>query len=270
MNIADCSDLVNASLSALKEGFEVSRDKGTCHIRTPFQRRDGDLFEIFAEGNEQSGIRVSDNGATLDFLDLSGIPTDRSRAFKRLLSEVEKAHDVRLQQGEIVSHANSIDLVGETILRVLAAMNDLSQFELTRRQREPQSFEDLVAGELVGRGVSYAHSAILGGEVRPRQFTFYANSERNIVIEPLQARSQSRAVERANHLIVDVMDVWKRNANLAAIAVVDDVRDVWRANAIPDLEGFGINVVAWSKRHDQLPMMLDNPRRGPSQMFYRQ
>ena len=264
MNLADCAFLVDETLSAFRQGFDVSQGDGVCRVVTPFQRRDGDQFEIVArpEGSEGWPIRVTDDGATLDYLDLNGIHTDRNRALDRLVGEVVRAHGIQVLQGEIVVYVSRAEEVGAAVLRVLAAMNDLSQFELTRRQREPQTFQDMVAGELVGLGVGYEREVTLPGDVRSRSFRFYINGQRQIILEPLQARDSTRAVERAKSLIVDVMDVWKRQSSLAAVAVLDDQRDVWRDRAIPDLAGFGINTVEWSQRHSQLQPLIENPRRG--------
>lgn len=251
----DCTEIVDAALSRFRQGFEVSQEDGGCRVLSPFIRRDGDPFELVVH-ETRGEYNVSDEGDTLEFLQLSGINTRKNTALDRLVAEVASAHRVTITGGSIVAHARDNEEVGDAVARVLAAMNDLSQFELTRRSVPPRTFDALVEGELVGQGVAYENRVKRRGQVREREFRFGINGQRNMVIEPLRALSPSRAVELAAVLIVSVEDVWKVDPNLTAVAVLDDQRDVWSSRALPDLRGNRIGIVRWSNRHDELPAAL--------------
>ncbi len=257
----ECAQLVDQSLAKLRGGFEVSTSDDACRVITPFLRRDGDRFEITVR-SLGVGFWVSDEGDSLDYLELSGINT-RTKTFERLVTEVKKAHHVDIERGAIVVRASNPNEVGDAIVRAIAAMNDLSQFELTRRERTPQAFTELVEAELVGLSTPYEPRVVKQGAVRPRPFAFGINGRLNVVIEPLSATSSTSAVQAADVLIVSVLDVWKVDPTIGALAVVDDRRAVWDDRALPDLEGNGLTVVRWSRRHAEMSNAIKEPKRGP-------
>jgi len=261
MEVADCSELVDAAVAHLRLGFQTARENGVCRVLSPIVRRDGDPFEVFVHPAGDT-FEVTDEGDTLEFLQLSGIHTRKNRALDKLIAEVAKAHNVSLRRGAIVATGATTEQVGEAIVHVVAAMNDVSQFELTRRSIPPRTFDTLVEGELVGQNVPYENRVAYRGEIRERTFRFGINGAHRIVIEPFSVRSSTRAVELAAVLIVGVEDVWRREPQLAAVAVLDDRTDVWSKAAVPDLSGSGINVVRWSSRHEELPLAISSPRRG--------
>ena len=257
----DCSEIVDAALSRLRSDFETSDADVMCRVLSPLERRDGDRFELVVR---QIGDRfqVSDDGDTFDYLQLSGVKTRRNRALENLTSEVVTAHDVQLINGAIVVDSRQGD-VGDAIFRVLAAMNDLSQFELNRRVIPPRTFDTLVEGELVGQGVSYQKRIQHQGEIRQRTFRFGINGQRHIVVEPLSARSASRAISLAAVPPGKGGVVWGRVPRRASLACVEDPRDdVWRERSLPDLRGSWVNVVQWAHRHEQLPSAFSEPLRG--------
>ena len=260
MNAYECADYVEATLSALRTGFETKRVDGSCRIYTPLLRRDGDSFVLHVQ-LVGDAVEISDDGATMDYLEMSGVKTRRNRAFERLVGEVLRAHYVELLEGRLVSYASTLAEAGIAAPRLLAAMNDISQYELTRRERAPTSFPQQVEAELVGLSVPYDKGATLRGSIRDRSFQFFANGRRNLILEPLQANTSARASQVADVLIVSVEDVWQEMPRVGAVAILDDSRQVWQP-ALADLAGFGINVVMWSQRHDTLWGALEDPRRG--------
>lgn len=261
MEINECSSLVDSALAKLRSDFAVSTEDGGCRVVAPILRRDGDPFEVLVrvEGDQ---FVVSDEGDTFDYLQLSGIKTRKNRALERLVSEIRSAHEVTFEQGAVVVRAEDIESVGSAIVRAIAAMSDISQFELTRREAPPRTFDALVEGELVGQNVPYQPRVTYEGAVRERSFRFGINGSRKTVVEPLRAPNSSRAGELAAVLIVNVEDVWRRNPELAAIAVIDDRTAVWSERAVPDLTISGLNVVRWSLRHQELGPALASPQRG--------
>lgn len=260
--VEDCTAYVDSTLRRLRKGFEVVPENSGCRVIAPLLRRDGDPLEVVVLPQEDRFV-VSDDGDTIDYLQLSGVNTRRNRAFDRLLSEVRSAHEVSVDRGAISSEASELATVGDAIVRVLAAMSDLSQMELARREMPPRTFDALVEGELVGQGLPYEPRVNYRGAIRERTFRFGINSSRKVVVEPMRAQTSSRAVELAAVLIVSVEDVWNVDPGVAAIAVLDDRRDVWSERALPDLAGRGLNVVRWSERHNQFGPAVESPRRAP-------
>jgi hypothetical protein len=261
MTTNGCAPMVERAISRLRDGFVAKPYGAGCRLITPLLRRDGDSFEVTVEPTVD-GFLVHDEGESLDYLQLSGIGIRGNRSFERLVTEVQSAHRVLLSRGALTAKVTDESQVGDAVVRILAAMNDITQFELTRRERPPETFDSLVEGELVGLGLPYDTGVVKKGATRDRAFAFGIDSQRNTVIQPLTAGSSHRAVEVADVLIVSTLDVWRIDKTLGAIAIVDDKRNVWEDRALPDLLANGLTVVRWSRRHSEMLPAVTEPRRG--------
>ena len=73
-----CSQLASEYIAHLGGQFSTAKDDDACVIVTPFERPDGDYFELAVRQYTDNTIRVSDDGDTLDYLYVSGLSLSRN------------------------------------------------------------------------------------------------------------------------------------------------------------------------------------------------
>ena len=216
-----CASVVSQYIQRLQADFEATKSDNGCFLLTPFERPDGEGIELKLESLPNGNIRISDMGDTISYLFVNGLPLGKPVMDR--VKYIAAKHAVSFEHSTIqaeIRPESAGDALHELIQAVLAA-TDLIQ---TRQSRPPRRVKlDIHIESLIKRsGATYETNYKVPGAHEKHEFRFRINSGRNLLLQPIAARSASKAHNLAERWAYRFMDVIRSNAKWRPIAVLDD------------------------------------------------
>lgn len=236
---------VRRYLQQLQAGFRACGAEDKCVTVTPFRRPDGEMVEVELKLLPGGRIRLTDMGDSIGYLHINGLTLTRS-----VLQDTRKLcrrYGVSLERYELVTEVDTEAGAGErlhALIQSALAVTDLIQ---KRRPVNRLLFDDVVEVFLVGHRAVYDSNYRVEGEGLPHTVRFRVDSNRNILIQPLSALSETVAFSWAERWAYRFGDIRRRNASWKPYVVLDDRGDragVWTPRTLIPLRT-DATVVPW-------------------------
>ena len=246
-------DIVDTYLKWLSNEFETkSSDRGRI-LMTPFELPDGTGITLELETLPNGNILISDMGDTLGYLFVNGLTLDKSVTDKA--SFISKRHGVTFK-GSFLCVETKPEDAGRAIhelIQTVISVTDLIHLRHTRTTRKIK-FDNEVEAFIIRSGVTYDADYQVEGAREKHNFRFYVNSDRNLLIQPLTASTESAALELVEHWAYRFRDTVQSEESWHPVAVLDDSGspEIWSNLALAPIKQYAI---PWSHK-DKLAQLL--------------
>lgn len=232
----------------LSAQFEVYEQGGVCFVVTPFLRHDNDPVTLRIGDGADGSVLVTDDGATVDYLRLSGYAVRRNASFQKYMWNIRQSFGVKIEDEEILLEVPDSDFA-MALAAVARAAQHVSYLIYRRRARGTVRFEERVEIELIGVGAAYTRDFTVQGQTGPRRFSFFVNGGGNALLQPLSGTSRDALMSKAERLLFHIMDVKEASSGYRFFPILDDTgraADLWSATMLAPLETYSDGVIRWS------------------------
>lgn len=225
---------------------EVEGDEEWVRIVTPHLDRHNDCIQFYARHVEH-GLLLTDDGATIEDLSLSGCKLDSPKR-KRLLETTLAGFGVQLQGEDLVVHATSenFPLKKHNLLQAMLSVNDL--FYLAAPHVAGLFYEDVVSW-LDASEIRYTPKVKFTGKSGyDHMFDFVIPKFRNVPERIIQAVTNPKK-DTAEALVfrwLDTKDTREQGSKLYVL--LNDMERHVSPNVIDAFQNYDANPVLWSER----------------------
>ena len=236
----------------LKEKTIISDNasSGWVEVSTPFTGLFNDTLDIYVK-KQGKKIIFSDDGNTLNNLELSGMEVSRSPKRKELLDRILINYGVKLINSELTIEATEKDFPQKK-LNLLSAISEANDLYFLAKHTVASVFKEDVKSYLNEQEIIYTPHFISKGSTG-LEFTFdfqiaYRNTE--IVIKSFNS------INKLNlpHFLFTWEDIKKVRArqtekNVIGLALINDIDRTINDEYTDALENKGAKYIFWSQRH---------------------
>ena len=250
-------DIVDTYLKWLSNEFETMPSDNGCFLMTPFEMPDGTGITLELETLTDGNILINDMGDTLGYLFVNGLTLSKSVMDKA--NFIAKCHGVTYE-GSFLTIETKPDEVGRAVhemIQTVISVTDLIQLRPTKSTRK-MKFDNEVTAFVIRSGVTYDADYQVKGTREKHNFRFHINSDRNLLIQPLTASTESAALKLAERWAYHFQDTVQAEENWYPIAVLDDHNgtEIWTPQALGPIQEYAI---LWSQK-DKLAQLLAGNR----------
>lgn len=245
------SGIVNDYYLWLKnETFYTEVNDNISRISLPFLDHNNDYTEVYIINGLNGDFRISDDGETLNTLELDGVSMTSSR--KLIVERILASHGCHMEHNEIFIFANkdNISIKKHMLVQCLLKIGDL--YALASSNIKSFFAED-VAEFLDENGIRYTPNPMfIGKSDFPCQFDF---------VIPKSKRKPERIIKTFNSLDNErakiLMFSWEdtkltRPIGSNLYALINDSEKIAKKIVTNSLAQYGIKTVEWSHRSDYI------------------
>lgn len=238
----------------LKDNTTHSLDEvtGWGVITTPFVGVFNDMIEIYCK-KEGDTILLSDDGATLQNLQLAGVSLTRSQNRREMMASVLRNYGITLSNDTELTTKATMDTFAQKKHNMLAALIELSEFETLAETATVPYFKEEVRDYFDQQGLVFTPQFIAKGKTG-LDFSFdfqIAHRKSELVIKSFNTLSKSNI---SSFLFGwDDVRVIRRETSkkdLLGVAIVNDVDGALKPELLSALENREAQVLLWSQRDE--------------------
>ena len=244
--------LMDEYYAFIKEKTLISDSEGSewVEVSTPFTGLFNDTIDIFIK-KVGSKFILSDDGATMRNLGLSGMEISRSPKRKEILDRILINYGVRLEGGELITESNEKEFP-QNKLNILSAISETNDMYFLARHTVSSVFRDDVKEFLDEQELIYTPHFISKGSTG-LEFTFdfqIAYKSTEIVLKSFNSINKMNLP----HFLFtwdDIKKVRERQTqkNVVGMAVINDVDREVNDEYLEALDKYGAKYILWSERH---------------------
>ena len=256
MNIEKLCDSIRTTLPPLFECSSAPHEG--MRVRTPLMYPDGGMVDVFVV--EKDGhYHVTDFGETLGWLRMQSLSKKRSPKQNRMVHDTCQTLGVELYRGQLILRSETVNILGESILRLAQAAVRVSDLWFTLRTRAVETVMDEVNEWLLEKEIPFDRGVKLNGRSgRNWTIDYQTHTDyRTSLIFLLSTGSSGAARRISEHVLagcVDLNYLKTSQPHLGVISLFDDTEDVWREEDFRLVEQHS-EIALWS-RPDELERIL--------------
>ena len=256
MNIEKLCDSIRTTLPPLFECSSAPHEG--MRVRTPLMYPDGGMVDVFVV--EKDGhYHVTDFGETLGWLRMQSLSKKRSPKQNRMVHDTCQTLGVELYRGQLILRSETVNILGESILRLAQAAVRVSDLWFTLRTRAVETVMDEVNEWLLEKEIPFDRGVKLNGRSGRHWVVDYQTrtNDRTSLIFLLSTGSSGAARGITEHVLagcVDLNYLKTSQPHLGVISLFDDTEDVWREEDFRLVEQHS-EIALWS-RPDELERIL--------------
>lgn len=242
----------------LREKTIVTVDKqtGWSEITTPFQGLFNDNIQLYAKLEEDKLI-LSDDGLTLENLELVGSPVLRSPKRKEWMEMIFLNYGITLRENELIT-IGTVKEFNQKKLNLLSAISEISDMAMLAKHTVSSAFRIDVKTYLDEQNAIYTPQFIAKGNTG-LEFTFdfqIAGRQKELVIKSFNSLNKMNV---PNFLFAwdDIKPAREKisGKELKGLAIVNDMDKEIKKEFLDALESKGADYILWEKRF--LPEMQE-------------
>lgn len=235
-----------------KTHTKFDSETGWSRISTPFNGLFNDSIEIYAK-EENGVILLSDDGITVENLELCGVSLSRSSKRKEWVDFIKRNYGISLSDsGELFTEA-TLDNFPQKKHNLICAVSEISSLEVTAQHTVESFFREDVRAMLDDLGLIYTPQFIAKGNTGI-DFTFdfqIAGKGQETVIKTFNSLNKMNV---PNFLFGwdDVKDARKKASgkDLHGLAIINDNKDINR-DFLTAITSKGADYILWSEKDMQ-------------------
>lgn len=245
-------DSISKYYKWLKEKTVAKQDEqsGWVAVSTPFLGLFNDPIEIYMK-MEGDNILLSDDGATLSNLELSGASVTRSPKRKEWMEFILLNYGVNIENGELFVKANSQDFPQKKH-NLICAISEITDMDITAKHMVSSLFREDVKMLLDEQEIIYTPQFITKGTTGI-EFTFdfqIAGKEKELVLKSFNSLNK---INVPNFLfsLDDIKPVRERTSGkqLQSLAIINDVEKDIKPEFVHALQSKNTDIFYWSERN---------------------
>ena len=250
-------DIVDTYLKWLSKEFETKPSDSGHFLMTPFEMPDGTGITLELETLPNGNILIKDMGDTLGYLFVNGLTLDKSVMDKA--NFIAKCHGVTFE-GSFLTIETKPEDAGRALHELIQATLEITNLIHLRRTKKSRriKFDNQVEAFIIRSGVTYDADYQVEGTREKHNFRFYVNSERNLLIQPLTASTESAALKLAERWAYHFKDATQSKENWHPVAVLDDSvsSEIWSSLALAPIKQYAI---LWSHKDTLAKLLAGSP-----------
>lgn len=245
-------DSISKYYKWLKEKTVAKQDEqsGWVAVSTPFLGLFNDPIEIYMK-MEGENILLSDDGATLSNLELSGASVTRSPKRKEWMEFILLNYGVTIENGELFVKANLQDFPQKKH-NLICAISEITDMEITAKHIVSSLFREDVKMLLDEQNIIYTPQFITKGTTGI-EFTFdfqIAGKEKELVLKSFNSLNK---INVPNFLfsLEDIKPVREKTSGkqLQSLAIINDIEKDIKPELINALQSKNTEIFYWSERN---------------------
>lgn len=251
-------NFINSYLKWLKESIEQYQiNENTFRITLPFLNKDNDMVDLYIIRQNDDSFLITDDGATLNDLELSGFDALSSPKKARLLESILIAHGVRCDKDNALTincTAKDLALKKHMLAQCMVKVSDM--FYLSRSKVQSLFLED-VQQYLDDNKIRYVPNVDVVGKSRlPTHYDFIIGRTENAperlikVINKLDSTTAKTIIFAWN----DTRDLRAKDSRLYAF--IQDTDKSVSKYGIDALREYAIKPALWTKRKNFIESLI--------------
>lgn len=245
-------DSINQYYSWLRDKTSYKKDEqsGWCAITTPFFGLFNDPIEIYMKMSDDNSIILSDDGLTLENLELAGVSIKRSPKRKEWLDYILLNYGITLDGDELKIVATATNFAQKKH-NLICAISEITDMEVMAKHVVASLFKEDVRAYLDEQEKIYTPEYIMKGSTG-LDFTFdfqIAGRSNEVVIKSFNSLNK---INVPNFLFgwEDIKGVREKisGKELKSLAVINDTNKDVRDEFISAFEKKGTDYIVWSER----------------------
>ena len=224
-------------------------------IQTPFLYPDGDIIDVFFQGEGNIGT-LTDLGETSRWLRMQTITQKQSHKHLQLIADICLTHNIEFYQGMLMARVIHPQDFADTITRLCQCMLRMSDLWFTFRNKIGESIADDVEDLLQEKNIAFNRSPkILGRSAKSWRPDFQTRGkEHSSFVRVLSTGSRAVAREMVFQSTAMWHDLSYLNVGKEAIQFIslfDDTVDVWNQEDIELVDSLS-DIAYWSQADEFL------------------
>jgi Domain of unknown function DUF1829/Domain of unknown function DUF1828 len=246
----EIQSLIDKYIAWLRDKTTLRNIRDGCvEITTPYLDRHNDYLQIYAQ-KSNGGIILSDDGYTIDDLELSGCNLESKKRFD-LLKQTLNGFGIQLKDNRILeahASAENFALRKHNLVQAMLAVNDL--FYLAAPMVENLFFEDVISWLELSDIRFTPKVKFTGKSGYDYLYDFVIPKSKSQPERILQAvnRPTKDSAQRVILAWIDTKEV--RSAESKAYAMLNDSENSVPPSVIDALRNYDVNPVLWSHREE--------------------
>ncbi len=230
--------------------YNCSQIEQYVRIQTPFLYPDGDIIDIFFQGEGDIGT-LTDLGETLRWLRMQTVTQRQSRKQQQLIEDICLTHNIEFFQGMFMARVKHPEDFVDAITRLCQCMLRVSDLWFTFRNKMGESIVEDVEDLLRENNIAFDRNPkILGRSSKPWRPDFQTRGkEHSSFVRVLSTGSRAVARDMVLHSTAMWYDLSHFKVGKEAIEFIslfDDTVDVWNQEDIQLVESLS-DIAYWSR-----------------------
>jgi hypothetical protein len=241
------TDLKNAYSTWLNQQFTFRDLKGAIEITTPFLDRNNDRIQLYViqDGN---GLIITDDGITINELDMSGIDINNSPKRKELLDYIVNGYGIKCENNNLFVHATKTNFPQKkhSLIQAVMSVNDMF---MTNRETVSGIFLEEVQMFLESKDVRFTPNISFNGKSGlVHNFDFVIPKYKNAP-ERILKTFNSPSKEKTEAMLFAWADTkLNRSDNSVLYAFLNDFERKINDTILNALQEYNVKPVLWSQR----------------------
>lgn len=258
--MATTNQLVNNYIDFFKEKFIIEHLDGADEIITPFTDNLNDFISVYIERNDDGTLTLTDNGNTIDELELLGLEWN-TKTRKKMLNSILINYGVELDENNrmfIRSTESDFSIKKHGFIQAILKVNDLL---FTKRSNVINLFNDEVWDFLYEHEFGGSENIDMTGKsglVYKVDYTLGATKKRPEIIMQFMNRPSFDSITTQEYIYQDISEVrmTRSKKSLDYFVIVNDIE-----NSIPNkvetvIQNSNLKLIRWSNK-DELLSLVD-------------
>jgi hypothetical protein len=240
-------NLIDSYLNWLKEKINYKEINGFYEITTPFLNHINDNIQFYLKRDEKNHIYMTDDGDTLDNLELAGIDINQP-ARKKELESILNGFGVKLKGRELHTIATpaTFPMRKNNFIQAILAIDDL---HILSSPKVEQFFLEDVTNFLEQNKVRYSRNIILQGKSTfHHKFDFLIPHSNNTPEKIIKAVPNPKKQNIIAHLFA--FEDTKAARENEGIMILNDSEKEVAPDVIQAIEEYGIYDFSWKNREE--------------------
>lgn len=234
-----------------KTSYKEDTSTGWYKITTPFLGLFNDPIEIYLKKDDDK-IKLSDDGVTIESLELCGVDIARSPKRKEWVEFIKRNYGIDIAGKELVTIA-SLDNFAQKKHNLVCAIEELCSLEMTAKHTISAMFREDVKNLLIEQDMIFTPQFIAKGSTGI-EFTFdfqIAGRKNETVIKTFNTLNKLNVP----NFLFSWEDI-KANREqisgkeLKGLAIVNDADNAIKHEYLTALESKGADFILWSERYN--------------------
>jgi len=240
-------ELITEQMGLLYRGSQIGQ---YIRIQTPFLYPDGDIIDIFFQGEGNTGT-LTDLGETLRWLRMQTVTQRQSRKQQQLIADICLTHNIEFFQGMFMARVRRPEDFVDAITRLCQCVLRVSDLWFAFRNKIGESIVEDVEDLLRENNIAFNRSPkVVGRSAKLWQPDFQTRGKEHSSFMRVLSTG-SRAVART--MVYQSTSMWHDlnyftvgKEAIQLISLFDDTMDVWNQEDIQLLESLS-EIAYWSR-----------------------
>ena len=230
--------------------YRTDDQTGWSSITTPFMGAFNDPIDIYVKQFGEDKVLLSDDGVTLENLELMGVNVSRSPRRKEWLNYILANYGIKLEDNELISEARMAEFAQKKH-NMICAISEISDMEVLVKNTISSLFKEDVRTFFDEQQLIYTPQFITKGKTGI-DFTFdfqIAGRTKEVVIKSFNTLNK---INVPNFLFSweDIKEAREAASGkeLKGLAIINDTDREVKGEYISALNKYGADCILWSKR----------------------